>query len=48
VSVGADSGRGSRILADLKGSGQGSVWIAIASTVVFAAIVVAVVVTSPG
>ena len=48
MSVGADSGRGSRILADLKGSGQGSVWIAIASTVVFAAIVVAVVVTSPG
>ncbi len=48
MSVGADPGRGSRILGDLRGSGQGSVWIATASTIVFAAIVVAVVVTSPG
>ena len=48
MSVGADPGRGSRILGDLRGSGQGSVWIATASTIVFAAIVVAVIVTSPG
>jgi len=48
VSVGADPGRGSRILGDLRGSGQGSIWIATASTIVFAAIVVAVIVTSPG
>jgi polar amino acid transport system permease protein len=46
VSVGADPGRGSRILGDLRGSGQGSVWIATASTIVVAAIVVAVI--SPG
>ena len=44
----ADPGRGSKILGDLRGSGQGSVWVALASTVVFAAIIVAVVVTSPG
>jgi polar amino acid transport system permease protein len=48
VSVGADPGRGSKILGDLRGSGQGSVWVALASTIVFAAIIVAVVVTSPG
>ena len=48
MSVGADPGRGSKILGDLRGSGQGSVWVALASTVVFAAIIVAVVVTSPG
>jgi polar amino acid transport system permease protein len=47
---GADPGRGSRILAGLKGSGGGphSVWIAVASTLVFVGIVVALVVTSPG
>jgi len=50
VSEGADPGRGSRILADLKGSGGGqrSVWIALASTLVFAGILIALVVTSPG
>ncbi len=48
MTVGADPGRGSKILADLKGGGQRSVWVSIASTVVFATIVVAVVVTSPG
>ena len=50
MSVGADPGRGSRILADLKGSGggQSSVWIALASTLVFAGILIALVVTSPG
>ncbi len=50
MSTGADPGRGSRILADLKGSGggQSSVWIALASTLVFAGILVALVVTSPG
>ena len=50
MSEGADPGRGSRILADLKGSGGGqrSVWIALASTLVFAGILIALVVTSPG
>ena len=50
MSEGADPGRGSRILANLKGSGggQSSVWIALASTLVFAGILVALVVTSPG
>ena len=50
MSEGADPGRGSRILAGLKGSGggQSSVWIALASTLVFAGILVALVVTSPG
>jgi polar amino acid transport system permease protein len=48
VTVGADPGRGSRILADLKVGGQRNVWVALGSTVVFAAIVVVVVVTSPG
>jgi polar amino acid transport system permease protein len=48
MSVGADPGRSSRILADLKGGGRGSVWIALASTVVFGAIVVVAVVTSAG
>ena len=48
MTVGADPGRGSRILADLKVGGQRNVWVALGSTVVFAAIVVVVVVTSPG
>ena len=50
MSTGADPGRGSRILADLKGSGggQGSVWIAVASTLVLAGVIVVLVVTSPG
>ena len=50
MSIGPDRGRGSRILADLKGSGGGqrSVWIALASTLVFAGILIALVVTSPG
>jgi len=48
LSAGADSGRGSRILGGLRGGGQGSVGIAIASTVVFVAIVVAAIVSSPG
>ena len=50
MTEGTDPGRGSRILADLKGSGGGprSVWIALASTVVFVGIIVALIVTSPG
>jgi polar amino acid transport system permease protein len=46
----ADPGRGSRILADLKGSGGGqrSVWISLASTVVLTGVIVVLVVTSPG
>jgi polar amino acid transport system permease protein len=50
MSLGADPGRGSRILADLKGSGGGqrSVWISLASTLVLAAVIVILVVTSPG
>jgi polar amino acid transport system permease protein len=50
VTEGADPGRGSRILADLRGSGGGprSVWIALASTVVFVGIIVALIVTSAG
>jgi len=50
VTTDADPGRGSRILGDLKGSGGGqrSVWIALASTLVFAGILVALIVTSPG
>jgi len=50
VSIGADPGRGSRILADLKGSGGGqrSVWISLASTLVLAGVIIALVVTSPG
>lgn len=50
MTEGADPGRGSRILSDLKGSGGGprSVWIALASTVVFVGIIVALIVTSPG
>jgi polar amino acid transport system permease protein len=50
VTEGADPGRGSRILGDLKGSGGGprSVWIALASTVVFVGIIVALIVTSAG
>jgi len=46
----ADPGRGSRILGDLwrGGDGKRSVWIAVVSTVVFAALFVLVVVTSPG
>jgi polar amino acid transport system permease protein len=50
VSDGADPGRGSRILADLKGSGGGqhSVWIALASTLVLTGLLALVVVTSPG
>lgn len=50
MSVGADPGRGSRILADLKGSGGGqrSVWIALTSTLVLVAALGALVVTSPG
>ena len=50
MSVGADPGRGSRILADLKGSGggQSSVWIALASTLVLVGLVAFVVLTSSG
>jgi polar amino acid transport system permease protein len=50
VSVGADPGRSSRILADLKGSGGGqrNVWIALASTLVLVGIVVLLVITSTG
>ena len=50
MSIGADPGRGSRILADLKGSGGGqrSVWISLASTLVLAGVIIALVVTSPG
>jgi polar amino acid transport system permease protein len=50
VSVGADPGRGSRVLADLKGSGGGqrNVWISVASTLVLAAAIVLLVVTSKG
>ena len=50
MTEGADPGRGSRILADLRGSGGGprSVWIALASTVVFVGIIVALIVTSAG
>ena len=50
MTEGTDPGRGSRILADLKGSGGGprSVWIALASTVVFVGIIVALIVTSAG
>ena len=50
MSDGADPGRGSRILGDLKGSGGGqrSVWIALASSLVFAGILILLVVTSPG
>jgi len=48
VSVGADPGRGSRILADLKGGGRSGVAIALASTLVVAAVVVFAVVNSAG
>jgi len=50
VSIGPDRGRGSRILTDLKGSGGGqrSVLISLASTLVLAVVIVALVVTSPG
>ena len=50
MSIGADPGRGSRILGDLKGSGGGkhSVWISVASTLVLAAAIVLLVVTSKG
>jgi polar amino acid transport system permease protein len=50
VSVGADPGRSSRILADLKGSGGGqrNIWIALASTLVLVGIVVLLVITSTG
>jgi polar amino acid transport system permease protein len=50
VTEGADPGRGSRILGDLKGSGGGprSVAIALASTVVFVGIIAALIVTSAG
>ena len=50
MSLGADPGRGSRILADLKGSGGGqrSVWISLASTLVLAGVIIALGVTSPG
>jgi polar amino acid transport system permease protein len=50
MSVDAETGRGrsSKILAGLKGGGRGGVAIAFASTLVFGAIVVALVVTSAG
>ncbi len=48
MSVGADPGRGSRILADLKGGGRSGVAIALASTLVVAAVVVFAVVNSAG
>jgi len=48
MSVGADPGRSSRILADLNRGGRGSVAIALTSTIVFGAIVVVAVVTSAG
>ncbi len=48
MSVGADPGRGSRILADLRGGGTRGVVIALASSAVVAAVVVIAIVNSAG